>query len=280
MKRHYPRVLSIAGSDSGGCAGIQADLKTIAALGGFGMTAVTAITVQNTMGVKAVHAVPPDIIRGQIEAVAEDIGLDAVKSGMLADTATVRLVAECLGAYRPPFYVLDPVMVATSGDALVREETDGVLKKDLMPLATVVTPNLKEAELLSGRRIETIEDIQTVAAALLAFGCQAVLVKGGHLGGGDMTDVLCIAGEDRPHFFSSPRVPTGNLHGTGCTLSSAIAVCLALGHPLAEAVERAKNYISEAIAAGADVTTGHGHGPVCHSCSPVRMQILTEPDMP
>ncbi|MBR3286203.1 MAG: bifunctional hydroxymethylpyrimidine kinase/phosphomethylpyrimidine kinase [Bacteroidales bacterium] len=280
MKRHYPRVLSIAGSDSGGCAGIQADLKTIAALGGFGMTAITAVTVQNTMGVKAVHAVPPDIIRGQIAAVAEDIGLDAVKSGMLADTDTVCLVAECLRKYHPPFYVLDPVMVATSGDALVREETAAALKRELMPLATVVTPNLKEAELLSGRRIETIEDMQAAASELLACGCKAVLVKGGHLDGGDMTDVLCIAGEDRPHYLSTPRIPTGNLHGTGCTLSSAIAVCLALGHPLAEAVGRAKDYISEAIAAGADVTTGHGHGPVCHSSSPVRMQILTEPDMP
>ena len=280
MKRHYPRVLSIAGSDSGGCAGIQADLKTIAALGGFGMTAVTAVTVQNTTGVRAVHAVPPDIIRGQIAAVAEDIGLDAVKSGMLADAETVRLVAECLKQSRPPFYVLDPVMVATSGDALVLEETAGALKNELMPLATVVTPNLKEAELLAGHRIETVEDMQEAAAGLLACGCKAVLVKGGHLGGDDMTDVLCIAGEDRPRLFSTPRVPTGNLHGTGCTLSSAIAVCLALGYPLAEAVGRAKKYISEAIAAGADITTGHGHGPVCHSCSPVRMQILEEPVMP
>lgn len=271
---HYPRVLTVAGSDSGGGAGIQADLKTISALGGYGMTAITAVTVQNTVGVTGIHAIPTDIIRGQFAAVAEDIGLDAVKSGMLHDTATIVTVAECLRKYRPAFYVLDPVMVATSGDRLIKEETVQHIVSELIPLATVITPNLTETSLLVGREIRTMKEMKQAGRELLAYGCRSVLVKGGHLEGGEMADVLCIQGVDEPLVFSAPRFETANTHGTGCTLSSAIATHLALGHPLAEAVRLSKKYISEAIAAGSKVTVGHGHGPVCHSYDPSAMKVL------
>ena len=269
----YARVLSIAGSDSGGGAGIQADLKTFSALGCYGMTAITAITAQNTQGVRAIHGVPPDMLRAQIDAVVEDIGVDAVKIGMLHSPEVVAVVADALRRHHLPHVVLDPVMVATSGDRLMADETVQVLVRELFPLATVVTPNLDEAALLLGRPIPGIEALDGAARALLALGAPAVLLKGGHLPGDTVMDVLALTDGTRLR-LQSPRIVTHNGHGTGCTLSSAIAAYLALGLPLPQAVEQARAYILGAIAAGANVHTGHGHGPLNHGYAPVAQRVL------
>ncbi len=265
--RRYARVLSIAGSDSGGGAGIQADLKTIAALGGYGMTAITAITVQNTVGVRAIQALPPELLAQQIDAVAEDIGVDAVKIGMLHDPAVVQVVAAALRRHRFAHVVLDPVMVATSGDKLITQDTVAVLIRELFPLATLITPNLDEAGWLIGRPIASAAELDSAAHALLALGARAVLLKGGHLPGDELVDLLLEA----PHTlqrWQDSRIATRNTHGTGCTLSSAIACQLALGEPLADAVAAARAYVRGALAAGADVVTGHGHGPLNHGFAP------------
>jgi hydroxymethylpyrimidine/phosphomethylpyrimidine kinase len=224
----YVRVLSIAGSDSGGGAGIQADLKTFSALGCYGMTAITAITAQNTLGVTGIHGVPPDMLRAQIDAVAQDIGVDAVKIGMLASPEVVRVVAQAIRTHRLPHVVLDPVMVATSGDRLIASETVQVLVNELFPLAAVVTPNLDEAALLLGREIEGIDDLDDAARDLLALGAPAVLLKGGHLKGERVVDLLATRSGLRQR-LESARIATHNGHGTGCTLSSAIAAFLAQG---------------------------------------------------
>ena len=259
----YVRVLSIAGSDSGGGAGIQADLKTFSALGCYGMTAITAITAQNTLGVTGIHGVPPDMLRAQIDAVAQDIGVDAVKIGMLASPEVVRVVAQAIRTHRLPHVVLDPVMVATSGDRLIASETVQVLVNELFPLAAVVTPNLDEAALLLGREIEGIDDLDDAARDLLALGAPAVLLKGGHLKGERVVDLLATRSGLRQR-LESARIATHNGHGTGCTLSSAIAAFLAQGHKLPQAVEKARAYILGAIAAGADVHTGQGHEQLNH----------------
>jgi hydroxymethylpyrimidine/phosphomethylpyrimidine kinase len=271
--RHYPRVLSIAGSDSGGGAGIQADLKTFSALGCYGMTAITAITAQNTQGVRAIHGVPPDILAAQIDAVVEDIGADAVKIGMLHSPEVVRVVAQAIRKHGLQHVVLDPVMVATSGDRLIAEETIAVLVRELFPLVSVITPNLDEAELLLGHKISGIEALEPAARELLALGAHNVLLKGGHLQGDEVVDVLLQPGKDAVR-LASPRIASQNVHGTGCTLSSAIAAHLATGHHLEDAVRLARAYILGAIAAGADVRTGHGHGPLNHGHAPVAMQVL------
>ena len=269
----YPRVLSIAGSDSGGGAGIQADLKTFSALGCYGMTAITAITAQNTMGVTAVHAVPPVILKAQLQAVLDDIGLDAVKIGMLHSPEIVDVVAWAIDHYQLKKVVLDPVMVATSGDRLIAAETVQVLVRELFPRAMLVTPNLDEAALLLGHAIDDGAALDASAAGLLALGAHAALLKGGHLSGDTVVDVLAQPG--LPHTkLQSPRIITRNGHGTGCTLSSAIACHLALGLNLPQAVAQARDYILLAIAAGADVRTGHGHGPLNHGHAPVVMRIL------
>ena len=269
----YARVLSIAGSDSGGGAGIQADLKTFSALGCYGMTAITAITAQNTLGVRAIHSVPADILRAQIEAVVEDIGVDAVKIGMLHAPDIVRVVADAVRRYRLPHVVLDPVMVASSGDRLMAAETVEVLVRELFPLAQVVTPNLDEAALLLGHAIEGEAALDTAARALLALGAPAVVLKGGHLPGDRVIDVLALGDGSLTH-LASPRIATHNGHGTGCTLSSAIAAHLALGLPLPQAVAQARAYILGAIAAGAGVHTGHGQGPLNHGYAPLAQRIL------
>ena len=261
--RRYVRVLSIAGSDSGGGAGIQADLKTFSALGCYGMTAITAITAQNTQGVRAIHGVPPEVLRAQIDAVVEDIGVDAVKIGMLATPEVVQVVADAIRRHALTNVVLDPVMVATSGDRLIAQETQGALVSELFPLAAIVTPNLDEAGLLLGRRIGGADELEQAAQDLLAMGAPAVLVKGGHLPGDEVVDLLALADGTRLR-LASPRIHTHNGHGTGCTLSSAIACQLALGHGLPEAVQLARQYILGAIASGADVHTGRGHGPLNH----------------
>jgi hydroxymethylpyrimidine/phosphomethylpyrimidine kinase len=275
----YARVLSIAGSDSGGGAGVQADLKTCAALGCYGMTAITAITAQNTRGVTGIHAVPPEMLAKQIDAVVTDIGVDAVKIGMLHDPEVVQVVAAAIRKYGFPHVVLDPVMVATSGDALIARETIAVLVSALFPLVTVITPNLDEAALLLGRPLESRDALDAAARDLHALGAPAVLVKGGHLPGDEVVDVLLARtapGDAAPTLraFGSRRISSRNTHGTGCTLSSAIACHLALGASLVDAVAGARAYILQAIAQGADVQTGGGHGPLNHGFAPVPMHRL------
>ncbi|WP_334187058.1 bifunctional hydroxymethylpyrimidine kinase/phosphomethylpyrimidine kinase [Noviherbaspirillum sp.] len=266
----YPRVLSIAGSDSGGGAGIQADLKTCSALGCYGMTAITAITAQNTRGVTGIHAVPPTMLEQQIDAVMDDIGVDAVKLGMLHDPEVVHVVARAIRRYRWRNVVLDPVMVATSGDCLIAEETVAVLVRELFPLATVVTPNLDEASLLLNRPVREEAQLADAANDLLRLGTRAVLLKGGHLAGERLVDLL-LQVDAQPLRLEGARIESRNTHGTGCTLSTAIACRLALGDSLAEAVTLAHGYIRESIAQGADVRTGGGHGPLNHFHAP---QIL------
>ncbi|MFI8617555.1 bifunctional hydroxymethylpyrimidine kinase/phosphomethylpyrimidine kinase [Acidovorax sp. NPDC077693] len=271
--RRYARVLSIAGSDSGGGAGIQADLKTFSALGCYGMTAITAITAQNTCGVTGIHGIPPEMLKAQIDAVVQDIGVDAVKIGMLHSPEVVRVVADAIRTYQLPHVVLDPVMVATSGDRLIAQETVGVLVQELFPLAEVITPNLDEAGWLLGRTIEGVDALQGAVDDLLALGAPAALLKGGHLPGDWVVDLLGTRGGVAQR-LESARIATHNGHGTGCTLSSAIAAHLALGLPLQQAVERARSYILGAIAAGADVHTGRGHGPLNHGYAPVAQVVV------
>jgi hydroxymethylpyrimidine/phosphomethylpyrimidine kinase len=272
----YPRVLSIAGSDSGGGAGVQADLKTIAALGCYGMTAITALTAQNTLGVRAIHAVPLAILADQIDAVVEDIGVDAVKIGMLHSAPTVEAVAAALDRHGLRQVVLDPVMVATSGATLIDPTAISSLVRELFPRALLVTPNLDEAALFVERPLRTEADMEAAARQLLAMGARAVLLKGGHLQGDTVSDLL-LADDASPVWLRQPRIATGNTHGTGCTLSSAIAAFLALGADLAQAVRQASEFVRGALRAGADVRTGAGSGPLNHSHAPLPMRLLPRP---
>ena len=272
-ERRYVRVLSIAGSDSGGGAGIQADLKTFSALGCYGMTAITALTAQNTQGVRGIHGVPPEFLKAQIDAVVEDIGVDAVKIGMLHSPEVVHVVADAIRRHQLRHVVLDPVMVATSGDRLIAQETESALVRELFPLAELVTPNLDEASWLLGRKIAGEDDLDAAADALLDLGAKSALLKGGHLPGDWVVDMLALTKGDH-YRLGSERIVTHNGHGTGCTLSSAIACHLALGEPLLKAVESARGYILGAIAAGADVHTGRGHGPLNHGFAPVAQVIV------
>ncbi len=262
--RHYTRVLTIAGSDSGGGAGIQADLKTFAALGCYGMSVVTALTAQNTTGVTGIHAVPPDFVVQQMKAVFTDIGVDAVKIGMLYSAELIFAVAEELRHHQAANIVLDPVMVAQSGDKLLQDTAIAALKTHLVPLAAVLTPNLPEAAVLLNREVKSLADMQAAAKDLSALGSRSVLVKGGHAQGADSVDVLYVADEQRFFVLEDRRVETANTHGTGCTLSAAIAAGLAQGDSIAAAVRRAKAYIGAAIGAGAPYRLGHGSGPVHH----------------
>jgi hydroxymethylpyrimidine/phosphomethylpyrimidine kinase len=272
----YARVLTIAGSDSGGGAGIQADLKTFAALGCHGMTAITAITAQDTHGVAAIHPVPAEVVRAQIRAVVEDIGVDAVKLGMLHTREIVEVVAWAIDRYALPHVVLDPVLAATSGTALAAADLAGTMVRELFARVALVTPNLDEAARLTGRGLAGIDAFDDTADALLALGAPAVLLKGGHLAGDELVDLLAIADGDRirRQRHAAPRIASGNQHGTGCTLASAIAARLALGDALPEAVVHARDYVRGAIAAGADVATGSGNGPLNHGFAPVPMRRL------
>ncbi len=257
-----PVMLSIAGSDPSGGAGIQADLKTASALGVYGAAALTALTVQNTRGVTGIHAVPPSFVADQVRAVLADLEVGAIKIGMLGTPDVVVTVAEVLATTEVPV-VLDPVMVATSGDRLVSDETVDAIRTTLLPKVAVVTPNVPEAAVLS--RTEAATDaagLETAAVALRETGAAAVLVKGGHLGGPTSVDVLADA--DGLRVYTAPRVDTPNTHGTGCSLSSAIASGLALGLPLRQAVEEAKEYLTEALRSGATFSVGQGHGPIDH----------------
>lgn len=271
--KQYARVLTIAGSDSGGGAGIQADLKTFAALGCYGMTAITALTAQNTVGVQGIHGIPADFLKAQIQSVMDDIGIDAIKIGMLHAPEIVDVVAWAIDHYQLKNVVLDPVMVATSGDRLIASETVQVLVRELFPRATLITPNLDEAVLLLGREIPDASVLEVAGRELLAMGARAVLLKGGHLPGDDVVDLL-LQPTMPSERLSSRRIQSRNTHGTGCTLSSAIAAYLALGLGLSEAVHCARQFIVQAIAHGADITTGHGHGPLNHGFAPVPMHAV------
>ncbi len=265
--KSIPKILTIAGSDSGGGAGIQADLKTFTRLGTFGMSVITAVTAQNTKGVWDVLALPPSLVESQLRAVVKDIGADAVKIGMLFSAEIISVVAKTLREFNLKNIVVDPVMIAKSGDALLRTDAIEALKTELFPLATVVTPNLPEAAALLARNISTLEDQTASAQALLALGPNAVLVKGGHLSADDSRsdDVLWQRGEPNPQLFHGKRIITPNTHGTGCTLSAAITANLGKGNPLPEAVTRAKTYLSESLENGLAyrlALDGQGHGPV------------------
>lgn len=255
------RLLIVAGSDSSGGAGIQADLKTASAMGVYAMTAVTAITAQNTTGVTAVHAVPPEVVRKQIVACLTDIGADAIKTGMLANAAIVKVVAETIAKYAPGIpLVVDPVMVASSGAVLLKPSAEIALIKKLIPLATLVTPNLPETKRLTGMARADRAALRKAAAAIRRMGAQAVLIKGGHSSKATIDDVLSWDhGED---VYAFPRIRTRNTHGTGCTLASAIAAGLAKGLPLPVAVAKAREYVQAAIAAAPGF--GKGHGPLNH----------------
>lgn len=269
----YPRVLSIAGSDSGGGAGIQADLKTFSALGCYGMTAITALTAQNTLGVRAIHGVPAEMLRQQIDAVVEDIGLQAVKIGMLHAPDIVQTVADAIDRHALVNVVLDPVMVATSGAVLIENPAISALVRELFGRADLVTPNLDEAALLVGRPLNNERDMEAAAHELLAMGARAVLLKGGHLQGEVVSDLLLLPG-GALHWMRAPRIHSANTHGTGCTLSSAIAAHLALGVDLLEAVQAARAFVRAALEAGAKVRTGSGSGPLNHGHSPQVMRLL------
>ena len=258
-----PVALTIAGSDTSGGAGIQADLKTFAAFGVYGASVITALTAQNTTGVSGIHQVPADFVIAQIDAVFTDLAVGAVKIGMVAQLATIDAIAAGLSRWSPQHIVLDPVMVATSGDRLLAADAVEALRTKLIPRASLITPNLPEAAALLDEPVATNEaDVERQGRRLLALGCKAVLIKGGHGQGSESIDYLIDA--ERTIALAAPRIATKNTHGTGCSLSSAIAAGLAKGDEMETAVRNAKAWISAAIAAADKFTVGHGHGPIHH----------------
>ena len=258
-----PVAMSIAGSDSGAGAGSQADLKTFAAFGIYGVTVITAITAQNTVGVRAIQEIDADVIAAQLDAVAEDFPISALKTGMLSSVAIIETVAAGLQRHRLRPLVVDPVMIAKSGDRLLREDAVDALRRRLIPLAEVVTPNIPEAEVLAGRRINTWDDRLAAARAIMALGAKAVVIKGGHSPDDPIVDLLV----DRQgvHEYSAARIVTTSTHGTGCTFSAAIAAGLAMGRELPDAVSGAREYLSHALATAPGL--GHGHGPLNHAAA-------------
>jgi hydroxymethylpyrimidine/phosphomethylpyrimidine kinase len=269
----YPTILTIAGSDSGGGAGIQADLKTIAALGCYGASAITALTAQNTTGVRAIHPVPPEFLREQLEAVFEDLTIDAVKIGMINTVEVAMIITEILDRFKPSFVVFDPVMVSTSGSKLIQDETVAILWQELFPRVNLITPNLDEGQILISGKIDSVDRMKEAAEQMVRLGCRAVLLKGGHLVSEVLYDVLAQQNMETL-IFESDYIDSPNVHGTGCTLSSAIAAFVASGNSLPEAIIFAKEYIVQAIEAGKSATTGAGPGPLNHSFSPLPMQII------
>lgn len=254
------RVLIIAGSDSGGGAGIQGDIKTITCLGGYAATAITALTAQNTLGVFAIHDVPEDFIRQQIKLVLNDIGADVLKTGMLNKASVINVVVDIVLAYPKIPLVLDPVMFAKGGAALLEQTALATLKSHLIPLATIITPNIPEAEYLSGMTIKTVDDMRHAAKKILSLGCKSILLKGGHLEGEILTDLLLTP--EGETIFEQPRINSKNTHGTGCALASAIATGIAQNMTLIETVKRARSYVFEAIKTAPNI--GSGHGPLNH----------------
>jgi hydroxymethylpyrimidine/phosphomethylpyrimidine kinase len=274
MKKRYPTALTIAGSDSGGCAGIQADLKTFSAMGVFGASVITAVTAQNTQEVRAIETLSPAIIRQQVEAVLDDITVDAVKTGMLPTPEIIEMVASLIDRYHLENVIVDPVMIATSGARLADSDISEAFRKHLFTRAMLITPNIPEAEALSGITIQTEEDFQKAADVMMEQGCRAVLIKGGHFTDDRVTDILFGPEKGESTAMGASRIDSKNLHGTGCTFSSAIAANIALGWDLRNAVRRAKVYISFAIENGRKLTTGNGYGPVNHFFRPKRLKKL------
>ncbi|UJP66192.1 bifunctional hydroxymethylpyrimidine kinase/phosphomethylpyrimidine kinase [Mongoliitalea daihaiensis] len=274
MVKNYIAVLSIAGSDSGGGAGIQADLKTFAALGCYGMTVITATTAQNTQGVRDIFPIPASHIEAQLMAVLEDIPPKAIKIGMVNQPEVVEILAKTLKKYPHIPIVFDPVMVATSGDRLIAEGTVALIKELLFPLATLITPNLDEAAVLTGYKVDSVEKMHQAGKDILSMQCNAVLIKGGHLHTPRIQDIL-YQQQKSEQVYTSTYIQTNNLHGTGCTLSSAIAAELAKDNSLQNAVEKARVYIQGALEAGKDVKTGQGNGPLNHFYNPEK-QIIHE----
>lgn len=264
MHRTYHKVLTIAGSDSSGGAGIQADLKTFSALGCYGMSVITALTAQNTLGVKGIHAVPPSFVEKQMEAVLADIGADAVKIGMLFSVELVETVSRQLKKHAVRQIVLDTVMIAQSGDRLLQEDAIEAIKEKLMPLADIVTPNLPEAAALLDQNPSRLEDMLETAKSLAQFKSKSILIKGGHSGDNNCNDLLYLVSGKQSIELKQTRIETNNNHGTGCALSAAIAAYLAKGFGIEDAVKKAKAYITSAIQAGAEYKLGHGHGPPNH----------------
>ena len=280
QNKSYPIVLSIAGSDSSGGAGIQADLKTFSALGVYGATAITAITAQNTQGVNSQFALPPQMVYDQITAVIDDLNLSIVKIGMLSNTAIVEAVAKALHDYKPSFIGLDPVIVSSTGHRLLSIEAQETIKEKLIPIADLLTPNIPEMKALTDSPLSSLEEKKEAAQHLFNLGAKAILLKGGHEEGDVKTDVLFVSqqttdnGQQTLSMFTSETVVTKNTHGTGCTLSSAIAAFIARGLSLEDAISEAKNYVTGAIRAGADINIGKGIGPVNHAFNPQKMIVL------
>ena len=280
QSKSYPKVLSVAGSDSSGGAGIQADIKTFSALGVYGATAITAITAQNTQGVNSQFALEPQMVYDQIAAVMDDIEPSVVKIGMLSNTAIVEAVAKALHDYKPSFIILDPVIVSSTGHRLLSIEAQETIKEKLIPIADLLTPNIPEMKVLTDSSLSSLEEKKEAAQQLFNLGAKAILLKGGHEEGEMKTDVLFVSqqstdnGQQTLSMFTSKTVVTKNTHGTGCTLSSAIAAFIARGLSLADAISEAKNYVTEAIRAGADVNIGNGIGPVNHFFNPQKMIVL------
>lgn len=262
---HQPtRVLTIAGSDCSGGAGIQADIKTISALGSFAASVITAVTAQNSLGVQGIHPVPTDMVDRQIRSVMNDLHPDTLKIGMVCNHSIVSAIASCLDKYHPRWVVFDPVMVSTVGHHLMTEDILDSIRRELLPRASIITPNLHEARILCEREIRHTEDMAKNAQTLAeTYGC-SVLIKGGHLEERDMCDVLYDRHTRSIHCFRAPKIETCNLHGTGCTLSSAIATKLSQGLPLVTAVAEAKAYVTRAIHAAKDMHFGSGYGPLWH----------------
>lgn len=266
----YPTVLTIAGTDPSGGAGIQADLKTFAALGCYGMSVITALVAQNTCGVRAIHSVPPDFVKAQLLAVLEDIEPDAIKIGMVHSVELVDAIAEVLANYPSIPIIFDPVMIATSGHRLIEEDTIAAIISKLFPLAKLITPNMDEASLLAGIPVKTINDMYEASAQIMAMKPKALLLKGGHLPTEKLTSMLV---DDRGLIqeYYSNKIETKNMHGSGCTLSSAIAAFIARGISLTDAVSEAQDYVHGAIYHAADVVCGKGNGPLNHSYNPQKM---------
>ncbi|MDR1730344.1 MAG: bifunctional hydroxymethylpyrimidine kinase/phosphomethylpyrimidine kinase [Prevotellaceae bacterium] len=274
---HYPTVLTIAGSDSCGGAGIQADIKTISSLGAYACSAITAITAQNTLGVRSIQGISPSVLKDQIEAVFDDLTIDAVKTGMLYNKVSIEIISECLARFRPRFFVLDPVMISTGGSKLITDDAIEAMQRLLFPLATVVTPNIAEAEVFTGVKISSHGDMQKAAEVMLQKGCHAVLMKGGHLPGNESVDILFEKGKNGQG-IRSPFIETKNTHGTGCTLSAAFATYLALGEELREAFVLSKDYIIHALYTGKDAENGKGHGGVNHFFDPQKLKTQPRPN--
>ena len=264
MKREFPRVMTIAGSDSGGCAGIQADLKTISALKCFPTTVITAVTAQNTTGVNDIFPIPVNILKNQFAAILEDIGTNAIKVGMLHSSEVIVTVRNLIKKSYVKNIVIDPVMVATSGDILLEKEAIDTLRETLIPLASILTPNVPEASILLNRELKKQSDFRQAAKEICSLGCRSVLLKAGHMKDETLIDIFYDKPSDTTLELKTKKIRTKNTHGTGCTISSAIAAWLARGETLENAVKKAKKYLTAALIHGSEYQTGKGHGPVHH----------------